>query len=464
VIAARWSFAVLTSLTACRSSTPPAQTSVAATRPIEEPYVSNLTGVAFGNAFVRATADGAPSTDTKSSTADQAVSSTASKEGDEIKRSCGNQGARSHAQATATFQPASVVGVRQFGFTLSTTAYAKGGSWSERFVICRGSHTTVAMADARVTGRLNLTFNPGENTSDQLILRVSGASPEVARLEVRDGQNQLLPLSAVAGETWVTTTIAKPGPYSVHASITSHAEHIGAENKHGQHETTFSVSVQSMRDALALGYGKELTTARTLPVPVFVSADAMSAALDSAVFTDQHRLFPCAKIDCGTDRLRDVYVETPRVSTNGGAVVLDMDLSGSYQVALIFGGGISGTIRVTAVPVVEHDTLRFETPSVDVATHNLLVKWRSAKFEQMLLDRINKVRIDLTPQLRAAVEKAQGNFSGALGGACVLLTPTRAHVRSVQVMTTAPQGIVAGFDIELSEATGNACDKRKTVR
>lgn len=426
--------------------------------------MSDLTGVAFGDAFTRATADGAPSTDSKSSDAGQAISAAAREDGDELKRSCRGQGTQSHAQATAAFQPVAVEGLRQFGFTLSTTTYARGGVWRGQFVVCRESHATVAVADASAAGRLDLMFNATGNGSDQLILRVSGATPEEAHLEVRDGQNQLLPLSLVPGATSVATTLAVPGPYSVHASIASHAEDTGGGNAHDRQAMNFSVSVQSMRDALALGYGQEPTSAVMLPLPVFMSADAMTAALDSALFTDNHRLYPCAKVDCGTDRLREVYLETPRVSTEGSSIVLDMQLSGNYQIALNLGAGVSGTIRATAVPVVEHDTLRFEAPSIDVATHNLIVKSRSARFEQKVLDRIRKVRIDLTPRLQAAVARAQDRISAAWGGACLLVAPKDAHVRSVQVVTAAPQGIVANFGIELSEASADACPKGKANR
>ena len=457
--------AVVASLAACQHPAPPPDQAAPAPAPVSrEAYVSDLAGVAFGHAFARATADGAPATDTRSSDGDQAVDATASANGAELERSCRNQGTQSHAQATAAFRPSSVVGVRQFGFTLSTATYAKGGSWREQLVLCRGSHNTVATADARANGRVDLTFNASDSASEQLILRVSGATPREAHLEVRDGQDQLLPLSAVPGATWVSATLARPGPYSVRASIASHAEHDGGRTAPGQQATTVSVSVQGMRDALALGYGQGPSTTLLLPLPVFLSTDDMSAALDSVVFTDQHRLYPCAKVDCGTDRLRDVYLEMPRVSTDGGAVVLDMRLAGSYQIALSFGGSVSGNIRVTATPVVEHDTLRFEGPRIDVATQNVIVKWRSGKFEQMLLDRIRKARIDLTPQLQAAVAKAQEHLSMASGGACLLVAPKEAHVRSVQVVTTAPQGILANFGVELSEAAASACPRRSAIR
>lgn len=465
--------AVLSSLAACHRAVPtvgttPASASdedapVTAPRP-EEAYVSDLTAIAFGDAFTRATADGAPATDSRASGADQAIDAAASRDGDELRRSCGSEGAQSHAQATAAFQPLPVLGVRQFGFSLSTTTYAKGGLWRGQFVVCRGSHNTLATADARATGRLELTLNASGDASDTLILRVSGATAREAHLEVRDGQNRLIPLRSVPGETWVAATLPRPGAYSVQASIAVHSEHGGSGKAPAQRGTSFSVSVQSMRDALALGFARGPSSAVTLPLPVFMSTDAMSVALDSALFTDQHRLYPCARVDCGTDRLRDVYLETPRVSTSGGSVVLDMGMSGSYQVALIFGGGVSGAIRATAVPVVEHDTLRFEAPSIDVATHNLIVKWRAGSFERKLLDRIRNVRIDLTPQLEAAVAKAQDQLSVSWGGACLLLTATEAHVRSVRVVTIAPQGIVADFDIELSEAPGSACQKRKAMR
>ena len=457
----------LPSLVACRQSASTSQTPtpVAAS---PDTYASDLTGVAFGNAYARATADGAPSTENKSSVADQALDAAARRDGDEIQRSCRKQGAKSHAEATASFQPLGADGVRQFGFALSTTAYAKGGLWREQFVLCTTSHNTAAVADAGATGRLDLTFGANGDASDQLILRVSGATPQEAHLEVRDGQNQLLPLSVLPGETpaatSVATTLATPGPYSVRASIASHAEDRGGGNAHDEQEVSFSVSVQSMRDALALGYARRPTNALMLPLPVFMSANAMTAALDSALFTNQHRLYPCARVDCGTDRLRDVYLETPRVSTEDGSVVLDMELAGSYQVALIFGGGVSGKIRATAVPVVERDTLRFEDPSIDVATHNVIVKWRSASFEQKLLDRIRKVRIDLTPRLQAAVAKAQEQFAVAWGGACLLVAPKDAHVRSVQVVTTAPQGVLANFGIELSEGSADGCPKAKGTR
>lgn len=426
--------------------------------------MSDLTGAAFGSAFVRATSDGAPATENKSSGGDQAIDATARQDGDELRRSCGSQGIQSHAQATAEFQPLPVAAVRQFGFALSTTAYAKGGLWRERFVICRGSHATAATADARASGRIDLTFNANGNATEQLIIRVSGATPEEAHLEIRDGQDQLLPLSLIPGEAWVAATLSKPGTYSVRASIASRAASGDGGHADEQHGTTFSVSVQSMRDALALGYGQGQTNALMLPLPVFMSADAMTTALDSALFTDQHRLYPCAKFECGTDRLRDVYLEAPRVSTRDGSVVLDMHVGGSYQVAVVFGGGVSGTIRATAVPVVEHDTLRFEAPSIDLATHNLILKWLSPRFEQRFLDRIRHVRIDLTPQLQEAVSRAQEQLATGWSGACLLLTPKEAHVRSVQIVTTAPQGIVGDFDIELSDASGSDCQKRRAMR
>lgn len=455
-------FALVGFLTACHQSPPPGKASPAAL-PSRDAYVSNLAGAASGTAFARATADGAPSTDSKSSNAEQAVTATARIDGDELKHSCRNQGTRSHAQSTATFQPSVVDGLHKFGFVLSTTTYAKGGLWRGQFVLCREPHRTVAVADAGATGQLDLTFNPNGDASDQLVLRVSGATPEEAHLEVRDGDNNLLPLSLVPGATSVVTTLAKPGPYSVHASIASHAEDSGTGTVHDERGMTFSVSVQSMRDALALGYGGEPTTT-LLPLPVFMSTDAMTAALDSALFTDEHRLYPCARVDCGSDRLRDVYLEMPEVSTADGAIVLDMQLSGSYQLAFNIGAGVSAAIRATAVPVVERDTLRFEDASIDVATHNLIVRSRSARFEQKLLDRIGKVRIDLTPRLQAAVASAQEHLSTTWGGACLLVAPKDAHVRSVEVVTTAPQGIRANFGIELSEAAAAACTTTRVNR
>ena len=445
-----------------RPAAPAPATPALAAPPPADAYVSSLTGVAFGNAFARATADGAPATDDRSSGGDQAINAAARVDGNELERSCGNQGTQSHAQATAAFQPLSVASVRQFGFALSTNAYAKGGLWRGKLVICRGSHPTIAGAEARATGRIDLTFTANENVSEQLILRVSGATPEEAQLEVRDGQDQLLPLNVVPDEGWVVATLASPGPYSVRASIASHAEDAGGGAAHDQHRETFSVSVQRMHDALALGGGPGPASALTIPLPVFISTEAMSAALDSALFTEEHRFYPCAKVACGTDRLRDVYLELPRVSTAGSAIVLDMRLSGSYQIALSLGGGVSGTIRATAVPVIEHDTLRFESPSIDLASRNLIVKWRAPAFEQKLLERIRDVRIDLAPRLQRAVARARDRFSAALGSACLLLAPKEAHVRSVQVVTTAPQGIVANFGIELSEASAATCTTNAT--
>lgn len=459
---------VLPPLIACQRALPPAQVAPSpAAPPAREAYVSSVTGVAFGNAFARATADGAPSTDDRPSGADQAVDAAASRDGDELQRSCGRDGSRSHAQATAAFQPLNVARVSQLGFALSTTAYAKGGVWRERRVLCREVHHSVAAADARATGRIDLTFGASGDSSgvasEELILRVSGATPREAHLEVRDGRDQPLVLTSVPGEPWVTATLPRPGAYSVRASIATHAESEGGARA-DQRGTAFSVSVQSMRDALALGHGEGAATTLVLPLPVFMSTEAMSAALDSALFTDRHRLYPCAMVDCGTDRLRDVFLEQPRVSTRDGAVVLEMRLAGSYPIALSLAGNVTGAVRATAMPVVEHDTLRFESPSIDVATHNLIVKWRAAGFERKLLERIGNVRIDLTPQLQAAVARAQEHFSGSWGGACVLLAPTEAHLRSVKVVTTAPQGVVANFGIALSEASGGACEKRKVGR
>src|SRR5438045_2457797 len=107
--------ATLASLTACGGGPKPAG-HVAPERPSSiaapDTFVPMLTAVVFGNTFTRATADGAPNTARKSSGADQAVHVAAAAAGDERKRSCGNQGSQSHAQATAEFQPLSIVGAR----------------------------------------------------------------------------------------------------------------------------------------------------------------------------------------------------------------------------------------------------------------------------------------------------------------------------------------------------------------
>ena len=460
--------AALIAVAACHRAAPAVGVApvaaVAPTPVAQDSYESDLTGVAYGGAFARAVADGAPASDDRASVANRSADAAASRDGDEATRSCGHRGTPSHAQAAATFQPRLVAGTREFGFALSATAYARGGAWRERFVLCRKVHDTVAAADARVSGRLDLVYNAARSGSDQLVMRVSGASPDEAHLEVRDARDQLLPLTAVPGGTSVTTTLEASGPYSVRAWIASHAESDGSATGHDQRRTTFSVSVQSMRDALALGYGQDAPDVLTLPLPVFMSAEAMSAALDSAMFTVQHRLYPCAKLDCGSDRLRDIYVEAPQVSTSGGAVVVAMHLAGSYHFGLVFGGGVSGSVRAMAMPVIEHDTLRFEAPRIDVASHNLLVRWKSGSLERKLLDEIGNVRIDLGPQLATAIAKAQQQFSAVWSGACPLIEPTEAHVQSVHVVSTAPQGIIANFAIGLSGASASGCQKRDASR
>jgi hypothetical protein len=209
-----------------------------------------------------------------------------------------------------------------------------------------------------------------------------------------------------------------------------------------------------MRDALALGYGQPATETFLIPVPVFIGADSLAALLQRNIFTSGGRFFPCAEADsCDA---QDLYLENPRISVLGGAVVLDAHLSGHYR-WLFFNPGLTGDIRLAAKPSIQGTVVRLENPTLEVVSRNAIVKYYSRKVAARVVDRVASTQLEVSDALAAATDTVKKRFPIRWGPACLLLDVDHVNLRSFEVKSN-PPGLVMNFGVEIRTATGDQCN------
>lgn len=426
----------------------------------QDQWISSLTGTAYGDASVSGSADGLPYGDHKpSSGSDQGVSVSGAVSGDENQKSCGTQATDSQARSDAIFTAQHDAGHRSFGFAMSASTYAKGGFWRGKVLfICRGSNNTLGQSNASVTGRLNLSYNAPTQMVDRLVVRVNGASVADAHVEVTDGNNAKLPLTNLEAGG-VTVLLGQPGPYTVTASIGLHSENGGGGNAFASDSRSVAISVQSMRDALSLGFGAPATDALLVPLPIFVPVENISQLLREQIYNDHGRFYPCKHVAACNGDAQDLYLENPEVTVQGGALVVSSHLSGHYCVFLFICPGLTGNLRLFAKPTVdEHNNLRFDQPTLEVQTSNALVKYASPKVGPRIVQAVASARLALQPKLDSIVQDARRRFPIPWGGACLLLNVTDLTLRGI-VLSESPPGLTANFGAGIQVGGDTACKR-----
>jgi hypothetical protein len=429
-------------------------------------YTSTLTAASFGSVSANGTpgsGGGSFGGSQASPGADTAADYSGSATGNEDSRSCGTGWTQSQTRAGAHFTPQNDLAHRAFGFTLSADAYAKGGFWRSYISVpiighvCHGSNNTVATATSTASARMDLTFNAGVTEPDKLIIRTVGSSASGANLVVKSSTGGVLPLTQLQSNDGVTVELAAPGPYTLTCSISpGTASNGGGGAAVDQRQETFSVSVQSMRDALALGYGQPLMDTFRVPLPVQVTTADLVNEIKTRLFTDSGRWFPCRTLDCGDDGAKDLYLENPRVAVMGGNLVIDAHLSGHYS-WLFLSPGLTGDLRFIVEPFVDKNTIRFKNPSMELASRNALVKHFGPKAAQALVSRVGSLTFDARPLIDKEMAKIQGKFPIKWGSACLLLKPSEFNVEGF-TMTTAPvEAIVVRFGLTLETVSGADC-------
>jgi hypothetical protein len=267
-----------------------------------------------------------------------------------------------------------------------------------------------------------------------------------------DAGGAAIPTSVLADNTIVT--LQHPGPYSIVGSVSSH-ENSGAESK--QDHQALSVSVQSMRDALALGYSGNVNESFEIPLPVFMPVDAITDQLSKTLFTDDGKFYPCPQSsDCYKDA-GGLYIEWPHVSTAGAWLILKVHLSGHASGFLFFQPGVTGDITAYGVPIIENNILKIDKLFLDVQSQNYLVTYAAGRFVAKLTSSLQtKAQYDISPLLDKARTAANKKFPVMWGSACLMANLDSLSLSSVIPMS-APDGVQANFRASIGYVTPDKC-------
>jgi hypothetical protein len=383
--------------------------------PSQQPYTSAISATLSGSGVVQGgvgggDAYGPTSAPSKPNTRFQLADS---RQGFEHTK-CGPTYTRSHARSEALFEP-HVDSVRLLRtIHLRAIAFASGGNYETRRmkIWCGGNHPTSASASARVSGRIDFTFSPPPGIRDQLLLIVTGARPQDVTLRIIGPSGATLP-HATSSDGTITVDFAQPGVYVVTASV--HADAKGtdaceASRCRASQNKEVSISVQSLRDALAFGFGKDAAATGRFTATAVLPDTSLERTLRERLFTRNGRFYPCDR-NCDA-RARDVYLTDPDITIEGGAVILTANLAGHVSIVdPLIRPRISGRVLLWGVPVSDGHMLRIDAMQLDVRSKNLLVAEVSKRFGNRLLERIQaSASFDLAPAVESAKVRVAQQF------------------------------------------------------
>lgn len=413
--------------------TPPPLTAPPAPSDSFSNYQSTVTASSTGSVSVGGSVKSGqnPYNDSRSSGPDGSVQVNDSRVGDEHAQSCGSQGTDSASTASAHFDTQNDAVHRTYGFALNADAQARGGFWRGKVLFaCSGSNDTNGVADASATGRINLTYSGGIAAPDKLVVRVQKNHDPVS-FSVTDSSGKPVPQQNLSGS--LISDLPTPGPYTVTASIGTHAGGGGGCPACGQTtHNDVTVSVQSMRDALALGYGGSLNESFQVPLPVFVKTADILAELQAKLFTDDGRYFPCRYPNPCADDADDIYIEWPELSAVGGWIVFKAHVAGHVPGFWFIRPGITGEIIAYGAPKVEGDALSFDSLALETQSSDWLFNLGADKLrDKLTTDLKEKAKYDLTPQLQKIEAQLKPHFPVQWGSACLTLGLDSLHVSSV---------------------------------
>lgn len=418
-------------------------------------YRSTVTAASFGQATVSGWTDNGGNqpydTSASSSGPDAPVHLTGGSTGDEQAKSCGTQGNNSQASSSATFDAQNDAVHRSYGFAITADTFAKGGFWrGKTLVFCSGSNDTQGDASASATGTIRLTYSGGLQVPDKLIVRTSSSGSPT--LQILDSGGVPMQGTHLADNTIVT--LPYPGPYTVVGRVSSHVND-GANGKRDHQSLT--VSVQSLRDALALGYSGTVTRSFEIPLPVFVTTAAIQNELSKSLFTEDGKLYPCPP---GSDCYKDagqLYLEWPRVSTSGAWLILKVHLSGHVRGPFFTEPGVTGEVIAYGVPEVEGNLLKIDKLMLETRSSNFLFNFAAGRFRDKLTSELQaKAQYDLTNLLNRAKAKINSQFPIRWGSACLAAQLDKLRLSSV-IPQSSPDGVRASFTAAISILPPSRC-------
>jgi len=390
---------------------------------------------------------------------DQPVEISHSAYGDEDKH-CGPMWRGSQSQSVARFTPQHTLAVRDYGFSLLVDPRAHGG-WKSIGPICGEGVDTTGIARADAQGVIQVTFNSEVASKESLIIRIEGSHAHEANVQVKDVSGHVLRLKKHDGKGFIAE-LPKRGPYQITASLSAEVSASGdCPTCDGEISKSVTVHVQSMRDALALGFGDALHSSFKIPFPVFVSVKDLEEEIKNGLFNEEDgRFYPCKPDDeCGA-RASLVYLTQPQLSIEGAWVILKAQLAGAAKLWKVFNLEVAGEIYLSGVPRVSRNVLFLESVAIEAKSRNDLVKYVSEEYGDKLRAKVQAAaRLDLKPMLNKKLEEAQSHFPIKLGNACLMLNPTDLNIEAITTRDSPEdqKGIVVQLSILLQEGHASEC-------
>lgn len=439
-------------------------------------YKWQVAGVTYGEVSISGTVKGGAFTPAaQHGVANQPLSTSDSREGNEFDQSCGEQKRKSSAQSSATFTPQLIEAQRRYGFALSTKAYGRGGFWRSWVGIdtwighigaCQGSHDESGSAVASSVGRIELTFAGSDvSLADRLVVQVTGSGAQQADIQVADQNGnalKLVPESNVGARIY---DVPKPGIYVVRAALRSEAS-AGGACCDKLDERSISVAAFSLRDALAL-VGQPMGAGFSTTLPVFVAKEDIEKVARNELFDPDGKFYPCrAKTEAGkpsspdpdcSDYAHDVYLENIQTQVRGGGVEVAGHLSGHAR-WWFFRPGVTGDVSVMTTPELASGALVLRNTRLNVDTRNELVHVVSNIYADKLLKRIGEVSVPVQTRVNEELRKVQKNFPMKWGSSCLLLTPESVSIQSIRP-SEAPQGIEVSVKVDLKTVDAAKCEQ-----
>lgn len=252
-----------------------------------------------------------------------------------------------------------------------------------------------------------------------------------------DVNGKLLPLSALSQGHGEIADLPAQGPYNVTATLNNGISRTGSTAPTNAHVDA-DVHIQSMRDALALGYGNTVTAAFRIPFAIYISIGDIQSALIQQLFTSPNgRSYPCPdRTVCG---YTDVYLENPRLQVIGAWRVLTVHRGGSVSLFV----PISGDLMLEGIPTVQNNALTGAGLNLQVDSQNWIANVASsilaAQIQQALQQ---KMQHNLQPKLDQELQKLKPSFPVRWGSVCLLFDANNPRLADVFAESN---GITAQF-------------------
>ena len=453
-------------LTACQKHfIPPPITAPPSIAPQAGQYHSTIAAQVSGRTHVSGTVGlggGTYNNSNASPAANEGSTVSGGATGNEDSQSCGGPEyhRNSISAGSAHVTPILNSDLRTYGFTLQDDVSATGGFWKHHVGpdiagICGSSDNTTASAHSDSTGDINLTFSGTAGVTDRLIVYVSGTSAAAAGIRVTDISGNPLPLSALSQGHGAIVDLPVQGPYDVTATLNNDISQAGSTAPANAHSDA-DVRIQSMRDALALGYGNTVTTAFRIPLPVYVSIDDLNKALIQQLFTFPNaRYYPC-RVPPGC-QYTGLFLENPRLQVIGAWLVLTVHLGGDVSLFI----PVNADLVLKGIPTVENNVLSGAGLNLQVESKEWIVDIASTLFADQIQQALQqKMQYNLQSALDKEVEKLKPSFPVPWGSVCLLFeanNPTLADV------FTEKNGVTARFEVGLKEEDDpSQCPKNGT--